>query len=226
MGYHALLISLANTAEPLFLVNRSGNRPSQEQADVYLDKAVDLCRGTGFRKMLLPGDTKFTQTKHLDRWDVAGDVRFIFGYEAHDSLKALADDLPAEAYSFLERAPRYEIQAAPLQQPERSKPEIVKRHGFETIHLLEEMIAEFKYRPIACNREYRVMVLRKRLGIDKGQMRLFEEYRYFFFITNDREMTAEVVFSANDRCDQENLIAQLKSGVHALTTPVDDLVSN
>ena len=45
--------------------------------------------------------------------------------------------------------------------------------------------------------------------------------------TNDREMTAEeVVSSANDRCDQENLIAQLKSGVGALTTPVDDLVSN
>ena len=31
-GYHPLLVSLANTAEPLFLVNRSGNRPSQEQA--------------------------------------------------------------------------------------------------------------------------------------------------------------------------------------------------
>ena len=43
----------------------------------------------------------------------------------------------------------------------------------------------------------------------------------------DRKMTAkEVVFSANDRCDQENLIAQLKSGVRALTAPVDDLVSN
>ena len=58
-------------------------------------------------------------------------------------------------------------------------------------------------------------------------MRLFEEYRYLFYITNDRKMTAkEVVFSANDRCDQENLIAQLKSGVRALTAPVDDLVSN
>jgi hypothetical protein len=37
---------------------------------------------------------------------------------------------------------------------------------------------------------------------------------------------AEAVFSANDRCDQENLIAQLKSGVYALTSPVDDPVSN
>ena len=89
------------------------------------------------------------------------------------------------------------------------------------------MVAEFDYRPVACKKTYRMIVLRKRVGIDKGQMRLFEEYRYFFYITNDRKMTAEeVVFSANDRCDQENLIAQLKSGVHALTTPVDDLVSN
>src|SRR5262249_60816910 len=73
----------------------------------------------------------------------------------------------------------------------------------------------------------RMIVLRKRVGVDRGQRRLFEEYRYFFYITNDRELTAEeVVLSANDRCDQENLIAQLKGGVGALTTPVDDLVSN
>ena len=226
-GYHPLLISLANTAEPLFLVNRSGNRPSHEQANVYLDKAGDLCREAGFKRILFRGDTDFTQTKHLDRWDDAGDVRFIFGIDAMPNLKALADDLPAEAYRFLARSPRYEIQTTPRQQPERIKSEIVKQRGFKTIHLLEEMVAEFDYRPVACNREYRVIVLRKRLGIDQGQMRLFEEYRYFFYITNDREMTAaEVVFSANDRCDQENLIAQLKSGVHALTTPVDDLLSN
>ena len=67
-GYHPLLISLANTAEPLFLVNRSGNRPSHEQADVFLDKAVALPPGR-LPEMLLRGDTKFAQTKHLDRWD-------------------------------------------------------------------------------------------------------------------------------------------------------------
>jgi hypothetical protein len=176
-GYHPLLISLANTAEPLYLVNRSGNRPSHEQANVYLDKAVDLCREAGFKRILLRGDTDFTQTKHLDRWDAAGDVRFIFGIDAMTNLKALADDLPAEAYSFLERSPRYEIQTTPRQQPERIKPEIVKQRGFKTIHLLEEMVAEFDYRPVACNRDHRVIVLRKRLGIDQGQMRLFEEYR-------------------------------------------------
>ncbi len=79
-------------------------------------------------------------------------------------------------------------------------------------------MAEFDYRPLACRKSYRMIVLRKRVGVDEGQMRLFEEYRYFFYITNDREMTVEeIVFSANNRCNQENLIAQLKSGVRALT---------
>jgi hypothetical protein len=226
-GYHPLLISLANTAEPLFLFNRSGNRPSQERADVFLDKAVALCRRAGFRTILMRGDTKFAQTKHLDRWDEAGDIRFVFGFEAHDSLAAKADGLPPTAYRVLKRPPRSPIKTTPREKPERVKPEIVRERGYRTIHLLEEMVAEFAYRPTACKKRYRMIVLRKRVGVDKGQRRLYEEYRYFFYITNDRKMTAEeVVFSANDRCDQENLIAQLKSGVHALTTPVGDLVSN
>jgi hypothetical protein len=47
-GYHPLLISLANTQEPLFVVNRSGNRPSYEGAAAYFDKAAALCRRGGF----------------------------------------------------------------------------------------------------------------------------------------------------------------------------------
>jgi hypothetical protein len=247
-GYHPLLISLANTAEPLFLLNRSGNRPSQERAGEYLNKAVALCLRAGFRKVLLRGDTRIAENKDLDAWDErvlprdgttiaetedldawddAENIRFIFGYAAYDVLKARADALPDEAYGFLERPPRYTITTGPRQQPERVKPEIVRERGFKTIHLLEEMIAEFDYQPGACKKSYRMIVLRKRLANDQGQIRLFEEYRYFFYITNDRDLSAEeVVFSANDRCDQENLIAQLKGGVHALTTPVGDLVSN
>jgi hypothetical protein len=226
-GYHPLLISLANTAEPLFLFNRSGNRPSEELADVYLDKAVKLCNQAGFRKILLRGDTKFAQTKHLDRWDAAGNIRFIFGYPSSDGLKDRADELPAEAYRFLERPPRYQIKTAPREKPERFKEQIVRERGYENIRLIEEMVAEFDYKPHACETNYRMIVVRKLVEIENRQNRLFEEYRYLFYITNDRTMTAEeVVFSANDRCDQENLIAQLKSGVRALTAPVDDLISN
>src|SRR5271169_5952560 len=184
-GYHVLLVSLANTAEPLFLVNRGGNRPSPERAGEYLNKAVALCVRAGFRTVLLRGDTKIAENKdldpwdervlprdgttiaetaNLDSWDDAGNVRFIFGYAAYDALKARADELPAQAYSFLERPPRYAIQTSPRQQPERFKPEIVRERGYKTIHLLEEMVAEFDYRPGACKKSYRMIVVRKRLG--------------------------------------------------------------
>jgi hypothetical protein len=226
-GYQVGLISLANTAEPLYLVNRSGNRPSHEQMDVYFDKAIALCRRAGFRRITLRGDTDFSQTKHLDRWDQPGDIRFIFGIDARENLKALAASLPAQAYSVLVRPPKYVIKTEPRQRPERVKDEIVRLRKYETIHLLEEMVAEFEYRPVACQKSYRVVVLRKRLAIDKGSVRVREEIRYFFYITNDRTTPADqIVFQANDRCDQENLIAQLKTGVHALKAPVDDLESN
>jgi len=226
-GYHPLLISLANTAEPLYLVNRSGNRPSHEQADVYLDKAIDLCRQAGFLKITVRGDTDFTQTKHLDRWDDAGDVRFIFGIGAYPNLVGLAQELAEDAYSYLERPPRHQIKTVPRQQPERVKDRIVQERGFETIHLMEEWVAEFDYRPVACERNYRVVVVRKRLEVEQGQLVLLERYSYLFYITNDRTTPAdEIVFLANERCDQENLIAQLKGGVKALATPVDNLVSN
>src|SRR5947209_6866449 len=139
-GYHPLVVSLANTAEPLFLLNRSGNRPSQERAGEYLDKAVALCIRAGFRTILLRGDTRIAENKDLDRWDDralprdgttiaeaadldawddAGNIRFLFGYAAYDVLKARADALPEEAYRFLERPPRYAIKPSPRQRPER-----------------------------------------------------------------------------------------------------------
>jgi hypothetical protein len=226
-GYHPAVVSLANTGEPLYLVNRSGNRPSHEQVHVSIDKTIALCRRAGFQRIYFRGDTDFSQTAHLDRWDDLGDVRFLFGIDAHPALKARAAALPAEAYSFLERPPKYEIKTVPRGRPEHVKAEIVRERKFETIHTLEEMVAEFDYQPVACRKSYRVVVLRKRLGIDKAGVRLREEYRYFFFITNDREPPADrIVCKAFKRCDHENGIAQLKGGVHALTTPVNTLVSN
>ena len=208
-SYHPLLVSLANTKEPLYLVNRSGNRPSHELAASFIDRAVILCRQAGFRSFLVRGDTDFTQTKHLDRWDDAGDLRFLFGIDARPNLVALAEQLPDSAYSFLER-PVPPIKTVPRQRPPRHKARIVQERGFETIHTLEEMVAEFDYQPVACDRDYRLIVLRKKLAIEKRGVRIREEYRYFFFITNDREMPADqAVLTAGGRCDQENLVAQL-----------------
>jgi hypothetical protein len=225
-GYHPLVVSLANTAEPLFLVNRSGNRPSHERADVYLDKAAALCRRAGFRKITYRGDTDFSQTKHLDRWDQES-IRFLFGIDAMANLKGLAERLPVLKYSELERPARSTIKTVPRQARERHKEHVVAKRQFDTLKLIGEEVAEFEYQPVACQKAYRVVVLRKKLVVEKGQLWLFEPDRYFFYITNDWTTPAsEIVFLANDRCDQENLIAQLKNGVKALAMPVDNLVSN
>lgn len=227
-GYHPLLVSLANTAEPLFIVNRSGNRPSAEGAAGYLDKAVALCRDAGFQDILLRGDTDFSQTAHLDRWTADG-VRFVFGYDAMKNLKGRADALGTDDFAELERrAKRAFVEKENRRaRPRRFKEEFVRRKGYKNIRLCSEDVAEFDYRPGACAAAYRMVVLRKNITVERGETALIDDIRYFFYITNDRELSAaQVVFEANDRCNQENLIAQLKDGVRALHAPVNTLNAN
>ncbi len=226
-GYHPLVISLANTKEVLYLANRSGNRPSHEQAGVYLDKAVELCRKGGFRKILLRGDTDFTQTQKLDGWDAAGDITFIFGVDAMQNLVALARELPESDWQRLQRPPRYEVKTSERAKPENVKERIVGEREYKNLVLQHEDVAEFTYQPGHCDRKYRMIALRKTVKMMQGQWELFEPDRFFFYITNDSEMPIqEVVFQANDRCDQENLIEQMKNGVRAMRNPLDNLHSN
>jgi hypothetical protein len=225
-GYHPLLVSLANTGEVLSLVNRSGNRPSHEGAAAQCDRAIDLCRRGGFRGILLRGDTDFSQTEHLDRWDADG-VTFQFGYDATPNLVHIADNLDEKAWKLLQRPPRYEVKTEPRQRPDNVKEQIVERREYENQILEYEEVAEFVYRPTACKKSYRMIVIRKNVRVMKGQEWLFNKTPYFFYITNDWESTpSEVVFSCNDRCNQENLIEQLSNGVRALRAPVDNLLSN
>jgi hypothetical protein len=225
-GYHPLVVSLANTGEPLYLVNRSGNRPSAEGAAARFDQARQLCQEAGFRRITLRGDTDFSQTAHLDRWASAG-VRFIFGYDARATLIRAADALPPQAWTPLVRRPAYEVQTVPRQRPANVKAAIIVERAFKNLRLESEAVAEFPYQPVACRRAYRMVVVRKNISVERGDQRLFDEIRYFFYLTND-EVTpgTDVVCLANARCNQENLVDQLKHGVGATIMPVDTLLSN
>ncbi len=230
-GYHPLVVSLANTREVMRLVNRSGNRPSHEGAADALDRAIATCLRGGFRQVLLRGDTDFSQTEHLDRWDQDGRIRFIFGYDSKPNLKALADSLPERIWKKLERPHRSEPKTKPRQRPDNVKDRIVREREYETLRLCHEEIADWDYRPLACAQEYRLIIVRKNISREKGELRLFDEIRYFFYLTNDYVSTPEQIvcgakFGANHRCDQENLLAQLHGGCHALHAPVDNLESN
>ena len=227
-GYHPLLVSLANTGEVLRLINRAGNRPSHEGAAAQLDQCIALCRDAGFQSIRLRGDTDFSQLRHLDRWHEQQDVRFLFGLDVTALQHIEADDLPASAWKPLKRPPKYQVQTQPRGRRERVKQQLVEERGFKDIRLVDEWVAKRPYRPPGCKHTYRLSIVRKNLEVSEPkQQRLFEDYRYFLYITNDWESRPEeIVFSANDRCQQENLISQLKSGVRSLAAPVDNLLSN
>jgi hypothetical protein len=224
-GYHPLIVSLANTGEVLSLVNRSGNRPSHEGAAAETDRAIALCQRAGFRCIRLRGDTDFSQTKELDRWDAAS-VQFLFGLDRSPGRHVLADDLLDSVWKKLERPPRYEAQWTRTRPPNVKESVVVERE-FKNLRLVSESVAACDYRPAACKKTYRLIIVRKNLLVTKGQQTLFADYRYHLYLTNIRDQEpAELVLEANDRCNQENLIAQLKSGVRALHAPVNTLVAN
>jgi Transposase DDE domain group 1 len=225
-GYHPLVVSLANTGEVLWLLNRSGNRPSHEGAAAVVDRVVAVCREGGFRKVLLRGDTDFSQSEHLDRWTAAGNY-FIFGFDATANLKAIAKDLPAGEWQPLTRLPSYTVQTQARPRPDNVKEAIVQEREFDNRRLRSEQVAEFIYRPTACRLSYRMVVVRKNISVAKGERLLFDEVRYFFYITHIVLLEAEqIVLLANHRCNQENLLAQLHGGLRALTAPVNTLESN
>lgn len=225
-GYHPLVVSLANTGEPLYLINRSGNRPSHEGVAAPLTRAAELCRRAGFRRITFRGDTDSTQTKHLDAWDAQRN-RFIFGCDARAHLIECADALQNKDWMRLTRREKYKVRTEPRRRPENVKDVKVIEHDFTNLRLRSEAVAEFTYTPVACKKAYRMVVVRKNITVEKGAARLFDEVRYFFYITNDFKTAAdEIVFLANARCNQENLLEQLTNGVQAMRMPVDNLLSN
>jgi hypothetical protein len=224
-GYHPLLVTLANTGELLFLVNRTGSRPSSEGAFQRFDQALSLVQRAGFRRILFRGDTDFSQTAYLDGWHRQG-VEFVFGMDANRTLVGMAELLDETAWSALSRKPKYHVKTTERQRPENVKARIVEEREYRNLRLLKEDVAEFDYSPIKCKETYRIIALRKTISVEQGQQVLFTEHDYFFYITNLKNASAaEVVETANQRCNQENHIAQLKE-LRALHSPVDTLESN
>jgi hypothetical protein len=224
-GYHPLIVSLANTGEVLYMVNRPGNAVSHAGAAEWIDRAIALVAPHAER-VCVRGDTDFSLTANFDRW--SGEADFIFGYDAQPALVERAEALGAEEWGPLERGPRH---VSPTGTARRRRPDekarIVRERGYLNKRLNFEEVAEYEYRPRKCRETYRMVVVRKNISRMRGENALIDEIRHFFYITTRRDVSAaEVVRLANARCDQENVIEQLKNGVNALRVPVYDLVSN
>jgi hypothetical protein len=144
------------------------------------------------------------------------------------ALRSRAEALDETAWSRLQRPAACDTLTGKTRRREPDhKRRIVTERGYVNLELNHEDVAEFDYQPGKCARPYRVIALRKNISKSRGEHVLFDEVRYFFYITTRTDLSAAaVVACANDRCDQENVIEQLKNGVGALRVPLYDLVSN
>ncbi len=224
-GYAPLIVSLANTREVLYLVNRPGNAPSHQNAAEWIDKAIDLV-APHTPRVCLRGDTDFSLTAHFDRW--ARRVDFVFGMDASPALRGRAEALDEQRWRRLHRLAPYQAATGKTRtRRPNHKRRIVRERGYLHLELDFEDVAEFFYIPGKCSRAYRVIALRKNISRSRGEQVLFDEVRYFFYITTRMDLSIEqIVELANERCDQENVIEQLKNGVNALRVPLYDLMSN
>ena len=224
-GYHPLIVSLANTREVLYLLNRPGNVPSHAGAADWINKAIDLV-APHTPRVCLRGDTDFSLTAHFDAW--AERVGFVFGMDNSTPLRTRVEALDERVWRRLQRPEPY-LNATGQVRARRAnvKAAIVTEREYLNLRLNYEDVAEFTYRPGKCTRTYRVIALRKNVSRSRGEQVLLEEIRYFFYITTlTAESAEQIVDLANERCDQENVIGQLKSGINALRVPLYDLVSN
>ena len=93
-----------------------------------------MCRDAGFQRITFRGDTDFSQTQHLDRWDGEG-VRFRFGYDASGGLIRRAEALPEAAWTPLVRRPAYKVQTEPRQRPVNVKAATIIERAFKNLRL-------------------------------------------------------------------------------------------
>jgi hypothetical protein len=166
-----------------------------------LNLAIRDCRQAGFRKIVLRGDTDFSQTAYLDGWNDDG-VDFVFGYDATPNLKAIAETLEENRWKPLQR------DSTPSDKPrakrDNFKRQIIIDNKYKNLEQVGETYAEFDYEPTKCKRGYRIVVVRKEIECSRGQLRLFEDdrVRYFFYITNASKSdlpARAVIRQANER---------------------------
>jgi hypothetical protein len=226
-SYHPLLISLAETNEPLRLINRPGNAGSAEGVEEALDPVLGRLKES-FEKVLVRGDSAFYR-RELIKLCLAHEAEFALVMKASANVVSAAEALPEARWQpFVSRREEWRRNESGRCRRRRLRLRRVKarRRGYRTLSTTAEWVAEMRYRPTGMKQDFRVVIKRQLIREEK-QAEMFERYEYRFVITSleDRSAT-DVVRAAYGRCAQENTIEQLKNGIAAMRMPTGELVAN
>jgi hypothetical protein len=232
-SYHPVIISMASTGECLAVVNRSGNATSADGADKATDDVLSWLT-PHFHHVLIRGDSAF------DRQDLREVIEhhdgfFAFVGRAHQGRPEQAAAIPEENFRpFITRAERQrrERQSKPGYKPRRRKPNQrrarSRQRNYKEKLQTKQWLAEVIYKPDGQPNEYRLVVRRKLIEHREGQVHLYDEYEYAWVVTNLPETfdAEDVIDHTYQRCDQENVIEQMGSGLAGWRMPVAEFDGN
>jgi hypothetical protein len=227
-SYHPFVATLQETNECLRLINRPGNAASAEGAGEALDECLGLACEV-FDEVYVRGDSKFYQESVIELADLRG-AGFAIAMEEFPNIRGLAESVPEASWR------PYRARSASAKKrksgKKRRKRKRVRRakargRGYRNLRTVNEWIAEVTYSPSWTEKSYRMVIKRKRIETSEGQEVLFEAYHYRYVLTNiGRWSAGRVVEFAYGRCDQENVIEQLRNGIAAMRMPTGELVAN
>jgi hypothetical protein len=231
-SFNALMVSLADTGECLAVRLRPGNLRSSEGAAEVLDEVLPRLH-EHFDEVLVVADSDF------DRADVRKACQRAGAYFAFVGRDNPARSKQADAISqwrtFDTRAKRStaERRSAASYRPRKRKPnqkrERVRERKYTELHLVKQFVGEISFTPPRDDEPLRLVVRRQLIDrFDAKQAQLFEQFRDRYIVTNlPPSWSAEEVIDATYmRCDQENVIEQMGSGLAMWRTPVKEFLGN
>jgi hypothetical protein len=212
--------------------NRPGNLRSSNGAAELLDETLPRVKGR-FAKVLVRADSDFDRRDVREACEAEG---AFFAFVAREATNRLswAEAISESAWKpFRTRAHREQQtrRAQPGFCPRRKKRNRRRRRarerGYTELQLVRQWVAEIPWTPPGSTKTYR-MILRRQLIEESDQERLFDFYRYRYVVTNlPTSWSAEEVIDATyQRCDQENVIEQMGSGLALWRMPVAEFEGN
>ena len=177
----------------------------------------------GFRKIKSPWRYRFHANGAL-RSLGRGGVTFLFGYRRHAQSAGIRGKPAEKCLATAPRPPKYEVHTQPRHAARTSKKHRRQRE-FENIRLVKEYIAEFATRRRSAERPIAWWLSGKTCSSARDSAAV--RYRaIFFYITNDWKLGGRNRVRCQWPLQPREHHQQHKNGVHALTAPLDNLVSN
>jgi len=231
-SYQALTVTLAGTGECLAVRLRPGNMRSSEGAASVLDEVLPWIKEHA-EDVLVVADSDFDRSDVRQACVRAG-VYFAFVGREQSDRPEMADSI-SEWRTFRTRAARQVEQRRGRKgyRSRKRRPNLKRQRArerkFTELRLVRQFVGETSWTPRGTTEQLRLVVRRQLIDRhEPKQGMLFEQFRDRYIVTNLPASWAaeEVIDATYERCDQENVIEQLGSGLAMWRMPVKQFIGN